>query len=210
MQQNNPELRALRHRMEHAEVTNVADVPRFSQLGVSDTPHAFNINLFFAHAVVTQAFRFVSMEQNYVPLLIRSLFLVYQILPSMQPIHTPYKLRYSNQVIGPRATEFAFLAKTFYDLGVVVPMGSDAPYLNLNPLLGMYHAVSRQSVDGTPPGKRDNSNALTYCARERHGVDLCCRRLQSSGTHNDLGRHPRLYVRTSRLLCCSMMKRDAL
>jgi predicted amidohydrolase YtcJ len=30
----NPELQSLRHRIEHSEVTNVEDIPRFAQLGV--------------------------------------------------------------------------------------------------------------------------------------------------------------------------------
>lgn len=46
----------------------------------------------------------------------------------------------------------AYAWRRFLSLGLRVPGGSDFPVEPVNPFLGWYAAVSRQDLDGEPPG----------------------------------------------------------
>lgn len=71
---------------------------------------------------------------------------------SFQPVFLDYDLH----IVGPRvgaelaATSYAF--KSFADAGSVVGFGSDAPIEDLNPFHGLYCAITRQDLQGNPPG----------------------------------------------------------
>ena len=55
-------------------------------------------------------------------------------------------------LVGPERAARANSFKQFDDAGAVQAFGSDYPVYPMNPLLGIYTAVTRQTVAGTPPG----------------------------------------------------------
>jgi predicted amidohydrolase YtcJ len=78
------------------------------------------------------------------------------IVAEMQPYHTIDDMRWMEERIGERA-RWAYAFRTLDDAGVLLSFGSDWPGTNaawytVNPLQGMYAAVTRQTLDGTPEG----------------------------------------------------------
>ena len=78
------------------------------------------------------------------------------IIAEMQPYHTIDDMRWMEERIGERA-RWAYAFRTLHDAGVLLSFGSDWPGTNaawytVNPLQGMYAAVTRQTLDGTPAG----------------------------------------------------------
>ena len=99
-----------RHRVEHLEVPDPADIPRFKALGVIASTQAI-----FATPDVTEL-------GNYVTFL------------------------------GPGRSSRAMPFKPLDDAGAVQAFGSDYPVFPMDPLLGIYTAVTRQLPDGMPVG----------------------------------------------------------
>jgi predicted amidohydrolase YtcJ len=102
--------RDARHRIEHAQVLDAADVPRFARLGV---------------------------------------------IASMQPTHATSDMRWAEDRIGhARAVEGAYAWRKLLDARAHVAFGTDFAVEPLDPVEGLYSAVTRQSRDkpGTPPG----------------------------------------------------------
>ncbi len=92
-----------RWRIEHAQIVNPADLPRFKALGV---------------------------------------------IPSMQPSHAIGDLFFVPARIGLDRTPGAYAWRTFLDMGLPVPGGSDAPVEKGEPMIEFYAAVARKSLDG--------------------------------------------------------------
>jgi predicted amidohydrolase YtcJ len=78
-----------------------------------------------------------------------------KLVAEVQPYHCIDDMRWMQERIGPRArTAYAF--RTLRESGAVMSFGSDWPgtnasYYPINPLLGIYAAVSRQTLKGSPP-----------------------------------------------------------
>ncbi|NJN51008.1 MAG: amidohydrolase [Gammaproteobacteria bacterium] len=98
---------AERHRIEHAQIVALDDIPRFAAQGI---------------------------------------------VPSMQAIHATSDRLMTVARLGPTRLEGAYAWRRFLDLGLRIPGGSDFPVEPVNPFLGWYAAVSRQGLDGEPPG----------------------------------------------------------
>jgi hypothetical protein len=78
------------------------------------------------------------------------------IIAEMQPYHTIDDMRWMEERIGERS-RWAYAFRTLDDAGVMLSFGSDWPGTNaawytVNPLQGMYAAVTRQTLEGTPEG----------------------------------------------------------
>ena len=78
------------------------------------------------------------------------------IIAEMQPYHTIDDMRWMEERIGARA-RWAYAFRTLHEAGVLLSFGSDWPGTNaawytVNPLQGMYAAVTRETLDGTPEG----------------------------------------------------------
>jgi len=102
--------RERRHRVEHAQVVDHADIARFRSLGV---------------------------------------------IASMQPTHATSDMRWAETRIGhARAVEGAYSWRSMLDAGATVVFGTDFPVEPLEPVQGIYSAVTRQSREepGVPPG----------------------------------------------------------
>jgi hypothetical protein len=78
------------------------------------------------------------------------------ILAEVQPYHAIDDMRWMEERIGDRA-RWAYAFRTLQDAGVLLSFGSDWPGTNAswypaNPVLGIYAAVTRQTLEGTPAG----------------------------------------------------------
>ena len=54
--------------------------------------------------------------------------------------------------IGDERVQGAYAFRSFINEGIVIPCGSDFPVETNNPLVGIYHAVTRQDESGYPDG----------------------------------------------------------
>lgn len=77
-------------------------------------------------------------------------------IAEVQPYHAIDDMRWMEQRIGARA-RWAYAFKTLLDAGVRLSFGSDWPGTNASwypahPILGIYAAVTRQTLDGQPAG----------------------------------------------------------
>jgi predicted amidohydrolase YtcJ len=78
------------------------------------------------------------------------------IIAEMQPYHTIDDMRWMEERIGERS-RWAYAFGTLHKAGVLLSFGSDWPGTNaawytVNPLQGVYAAVTRQTLDGSPAG----------------------------------------------------------
>lgn len=78
------------------------------------------------------------------------------VIAEVQPYHAIDDMRWMEERIGERA-RWAYAFKTFHDAGVPLLFGSDWPGTNAswytaNPMMILYAAVTRQTVDGKPEG----------------------------------------------------------
>jgi predicted amidohydrolase YtcJ len=102
--------KALRFRIEHAQVVAPQDFPRFAELAV---------------------------------------------LPSMQPTHLTSDMPWAVARLGPERTQGAYAWKSFLALGLPLPFGSDFPVESVDPLRGIYAAVTTRPFAGGEPLRPD-------------------------------------------------------
>ncbi len=79
------------------------------------------------------------------------------IVAEMQPYHTSDDMRWMEERIGRDRSRGAYAFRRIWDSGAVLSFGSDSPGTNasryyLNPMLGLYAAVTRKTLSGQPEG----------------------------------------------------------
>ena len=79
------------------------------------------------------------------------------IIAEVQPYHAIDDMRWMEERIGAKRSRWAYAFRTLKDAGVVMTFGSDWPGTNAswytaNPMMGVYAAVTRQTLDGQPAG----------------------------------------------------------
>jgi predicted amidohydrolase YtcJ len=116
-QQDVPQARDARLRIEHAQVVASEDIPRFEKLGI---------------------------------------------IPSMQPVHCTSDMAWAEKRLGPERIKGAYAWQSLLKTGVHLPLGSDFPGETLNPLYGIYAAITRQDPQGNPPGGWYPQQRLTH------------------------------------------------
>jgi predicted amidohydrolase YtcJ len=94
-----------RHRIEHAQVLDTDDIPRFARLDV---------------------------------------------IASMQPTHCITDKRFAEKRIGPNRCKGAYAWRRLLDAGAKIAFGTDYPVEPINPLEGLYAAVTRKDRAGEP------------------------------------------------------------
>lgn len=72
-------------------------------------------------------------------------------IASVQPVHATSDMYMVDKAWGARG-KGAYVFRDLIDAGVRVAFGSDCPVEELNPLKGMYAAVTRRRENGDPPG----------------------------------------------------------
>jgi predicted amidohydrolase YtcJ len=75
-----------------------------------------------------------------------------KVIASMQPYHAIDDGRWAEKRIGPERIKTTYAFKTLLDKGVRLAFGTDWNVAPLNPLLGLYAATTRATLDGKNPG----------------------------------------------------------
>jgi len=73
------------------------------------------------------------------------------VLPSMQPTHATSDMEWVEARVGPERAKGAYAWRSILETGSIISGGSDFPAEFVNPLLGIYAAITRQDRNGTPP-----------------------------------------------------------
>lgn len=101
-------VKGLRWRIEHAQLLNPQDIPRFAQLDV---------------------------------------------IASMQPIHATSDMPWFADRVGPERTKNgSYVWRSLLNHNTLIAAGSDAPVEDINPLWGLYAAITRTDHNGNPKG----------------------------------------------------------
>jgi hypothetical protein len=75
------------------------------------------------------------------------------VIASMQPTHCTTDMRFCEIRIGPERSKNAYIWKTLLDAGARLAFGTDWPVEPLDPMRGLYSAVTRKNIEsGTPDG----------------------------------------------------------
>ena len=74
------------------------------------------------------------------------------VIASVQPYHAIDDGRWADKRIGAERAKSAFAFRSLLDSGAVVAFGSDWWVAPISPLLGIYAAVTRRTLDGKHPG----------------------------------------------------------
>ena len=72
------------------------------------------------------------------------------IVASMQPVHCIEDIRWIEACIGSARSRYAYAWRSLLKSGTVLAFGSDWPYAPLNPIVGIYAAVTRRDTLGQP------------------------------------------------------------
>ena len=96
-----------RHRIEHVQVLDPADIQRFSRMGI---------------------------------------------IAAMQPTHATSDMYWAVDRLGGERSRGAYAWRSLLDSGATLAFGSDFPVEEVNPMLGIYAAVTRQDTQGRPEG----------------------------------------------------------
>jgi predicted amidohydrolase YtcJ len=73
------------------------------------------------------------------------------VIASMQPYHAIDDGRWAEKRIGPARARTSYAWRSLLDAGAFLAFGSDWPVAPLDPLLGIYAAVARATLDGKNP-----------------------------------------------------------
>jgi len=74
------------------------------------------------------------------------------VIASMQPYHAIDDGRWAEKIIGHERAKSSYAWRSMLDHGVKLAFGTDWTVAPLNPLLGLYAAVTRATLDGKNPG----------------------------------------------------------
>jgi len=78
-------------------------------------------------------------------------FARHQVIASMQPYHAIDDGRWAEKRIGPQRAQTTYALRSLIDEGVTLAFGTDWTVAPLNPLLSVYAAVTRRTLDGKRP-----------------------------------------------------------
>jgi predicted amidohydrolase YtcJ len=75
-----------------------------------------------------------------------------RVIASVQPYHAIDDSRWAERKIGEERSRHTYAFQSFLESGAVLAFGSDWTVAPVNPLTGIYAAVTRQTLDGGDPG----------------------------------------------------------
>ncbi|HZS56481.1 MAG TPA: amidohydrolase [Bryobacteraceae bacterium] len=73
------------------------------------------------------------------------------VIASMQPYHLIDDGRWAEKRIGPERAKTSYAFRSLLDSGATLAFGSDWPVAPMSPLMGIYGAVTRRTLDGKHP-----------------------------------------------------------
>jgi len=74
-----------------------------------------------------------------------------RVIASMQPYHAIDDGRWAENRIGPARAKGTYAFRSLLDAGVILAFGSDWFVAPMDPLMGIYAAVTRRTLDGKHP-----------------------------------------------------------
>ena len=74
------------------------------------------------------------------------------VIASMQPYHAIDDGRWAEGRLGQQRARYSYAWRSFLDHGVALAFGTDWPVAPLDPMLGLYAAVTRATLDSKNPG----------------------------------------------------------
>jgi len=89
------------------------------------------------------------------------LFGDYSIIPSVQPTHATSDMYWAVNRLGKTRIKTAYAYKQLLQQNGWLPLGTDFPVENINPMYTFYAAVERKDLKGFPAGGFQPENALT-------------------------------------------------
>jgi predicted amidohydrolase YtcJ len=98
------------------------------------------------------------------------LFGEYAVIPSVQPTHATSDMYWAEERLGDRL-RYAYRNKDLLKQNGWLPLGTDFPVEQVNPLLTLYAAVTRKDLAGWPEGGFNFENSLTLLEAVR-GITL--------------------------------------
>ena len=75
-----------------------------------------------------------------------------QVIASVQPYHAIDDGRWAEKRLGPERIKTTYAFRTFLDHGVRLALGTDWPVAPISPVLNIYAAATRATLDGKNPG----------------------------------------------------------
>ena len=89
------------------------------------------------------------------------LFKKYSIVPSVQPTHATSDMYWAGERLGKEAEKGAYAFKRLMNENGWLPLGTDFPVEDINPILTFYAAVVRRDAKNYPEGGYQMENALS-------------------------------------------------
>ena len=74
------------------------------------------------------------------------------VIAAMQPTHATSDMYWAEDRLGTQRLQGAYVWRSLLDSGATLVFGSDFPVEEVNPMLGIYAAVTRQDTQGWPEG----------------------------------------------------------
>ncbi|MGN0735499.1 MAG: amidohydrolase [Anaerovoracaceae bacterium] len=90
------------------------------------------------------------------------------IIAYIQPVFLEYDAKIAELRIGPERLENSYHYRKMYDMGIVLPFGTDSPVEDFNPMKNLYCATTGKDFDGKPKDGWHKEKLLTldeaiYC-----------------------------------------------
>jgi predicted amidohydrolase YtcJ len=79
-------------------------------------------------------------------------FAEFGIIAAMQPTHATSDMYWAEERLGSERVRFAYPWRSLIDSGANLALGSDFPVEEVDPMLGIYAALTRQDLKGWPEG----------------------------------------------------------
>jgi predicted amidohydrolase YtcJ len=90
-----------------------------------------------------------------------ALFGKHNIVPSVQPTHATSDMYWAADRVGQERIKGAYAYKQLLDQSGWIPLGTDFPIEQTNPMLTFFAAAARQDVESYPEGGFQSENALS-------------------------------------------------
>lgn len=85
----------------------------------------------------------------------------YNIIPSVQPTHATSDMYWAGTRLGSKRLKLAYVYKQLLEQNGWIPLGTDFPVENINPMYTFYAAVERKDFKGHPEDGFQPENALS-------------------------------------------------
>lgn len=87
------------------------------------------------------------------------------VIASMQPSHLLTDMAWAPARLGPQRLKYAYAWRSFLNHGVTLAFGTDYPVESINPMRGLYAAITRMNTEGTqtydPPDAASEKLSIT-------------------------------------------------